>query len=77
MRVLSLIGKELTVQYLDSLLPSFSDEASSSPLFCVGVLPVWMSVHHVGAVPWGPEESVRSPGLEMQMIVSCHLVPGN
>lgn len=60
--------------------PSFSDEASSSPscpLFCVGVLTVWMFVHHVGTVPWRPEESVRSPGLEIQMIVSCHLVPGN
>lgn len=49
----------------------------SSPLICVGVLPVCMSVPEVCAVLWRLEESVKSTGLELQMVVNCRVDPGS
>lgn len=49
----------------------------SSPLFCVRVLPVCMSVPQVCAVLWRLEEGVKSTGLELQMVLNCHVDPGS
>lgn len=49
----------------------------SSPFFCVGVLPVCMSVPQVCSVLWRLEEGIKSTRLELQMVLKCHVDLGS
>ena len=44
---------------------------------CIGVLSAQMDMYHMSAVPMETRRALDPLGLELQMVVSCHVGLGN